>query len=111
MIQRTLQPLVLRHILACAAVAGTALPLVAVSPAPAAEVAGQQESAASSEPCSPQLAQCVVTWSANSDYCKERKDKGADGKCTTLLQCQAETLPAAKAYCEHACGAGGGKGG
>lgn len=101
----------LRYILACAMVPGAALPFVVAFPAPAAEIAEQQNASVPLDPCGPQLAECTVTWSADSDYCEDKKDKRADGKCTSLLQCQAETLAAAKEYCEKACGAGGGKSG
>jgi hypothetical protein len=85
-------------------VSGAALPFAAAFPAPAAEVIKQHYAAEPSEPCSSQTAECTVTWKADSDVCKETK---ANGKCTSLLQCQAETLVAAKEYCEKVSGAGG----
>lgn len=93
----------LRYVLASIVVLGTALPFSMASPAPLAAAVERQSAMEPAVPCASRTAECTVTWKADSDVCKERKTSGS---CTTLLQCQVETLDAAKAYCERVSGAG-----
>jgi hypothetical protein len=83
-------PALIRYALACVLIVGVALFTVASSAPAEAEVL--------------QTAECTVTWSAASDVCQNRK---TNGPCSTRLQCQAETLAAAKEHCEKVTGAGG----
>ncbi len=47
-----------------------------------------------------QTFQCIVTWKADSDVCKNRKD-AAGGKCTEKYQGDHASEAEAKERCEH----------
>lgn len=108
MIQRASRPALVRSVLASTLALGTAMAFSVASPAPAAESANELDFQEPAVPCSKRTAECTVTWEADSQVCKNMHQTG---KCTTLHQCQAETLTAAKEDCERIHSAGGGKSG
>jgi hypothetical protein len=59
------------------------------------------------DPCSSQVVECTVTWTAGSEVCKEQ---GAAGSCTTLYQGQHGSLTEAQDECSRIYGIGAGSG-
>lgn len=124
LVRRASLPALVRYVLACILLLGTALPFAVASPAPAAGAAKQptatskplsvitptgagsfrdvppksQDASDALEPCSSQTVECTVTWKSGSTVCKEQ---GTASSCTTLYQGQHATLAEAQEQCER----------